>query len=168
MNSAQTLWWRQALSDRAMFELLRHQGAPQCHLLHYLQMATEKLSKAYFWRSGNPPPKTHTGFVQFLRALLSRRQTELDRIAAALGFKRAADLESWVVSVQTLAYGLQGLAPKSAGDAPNPEYPWPHEQPAHCPATHSFAIWHELTHTSKGRHLLLVIERAIRHFDEFA
>ena len=47
MNDAQELWWRQARSDHALFVRLRRIGAEECHLLHYLQMATEKLSKAY-------------------------------------------------------------------------------------------------------------------------
>ena len=44
-------------------------GRRTCHSLHHLQMVTEKIAKAYFWRSGSPPPKSHAGFVQFLRFL---------------------------------------------------------------------------------------------------
>src|SRR5208283_5496445 len=69
MNPEQELWWRQAESDHSVFVHLRRAGIPECHLLHYLQMATEKLSKAYLWRSGHAPPRTHVGFVRFLRAL---------------------------------------------------------------------------------------------------
>ena len=90
MNDAQELWWRQARSDHALFVQLRGAGAHDCHLLHYVQTATEKLSKAYLWRSGHAPPKSHTGFVRFLRALLDRR-SELDRIANVLGFRRRDD-----------------------------------------------------------------------------
>ena len=73
MTHAQDLWWRQAQSDHRLFVQLRRNGAHKCHLLHYLQMSTEKLSKAYLWRSGHAPPRSHTGFVRFLRALLNRR-----------------------------------------------------------------------------------------------
>src|ERR1017187_10553540 len=110
MNEAQELWWRQACSDHALFVQLRGVGASECHLLHYLQMATEKLSKAYLWRSGKPPPKSHTGFVRFLKALLDRPAAELKWIAKALGFGRPEDLEKWVSSVQQLAYDLQNIA----------------------------------------------------------
>lgn len=140
MNVAQTLWWEQAESDLTLFVQLRRAGALPCHLLHYLQMATEKLSKGYLWRSGKPPPKNHTGFVRFLKALLDRRPTELMRIAKALGFGRPQDLDRWVAAVQPLAYALQNMAPAEARNGPNPEYPWPHEAPAHCPAMHSFAF----------------------------
>jgi hypothetical protein len=54
MNSYQKVWWKQAKSDHDAFLLIRRQGIAQCHLLHYLQMVTEKIAKAYFWRSGTP------------------------------------------------------------------------------------------------------------------
>jgi hypothetical protein len=167
MNNAQELWWRQAQSDHALFVQLRRAGVHECHLLHYLQMATEKLSKAYLWRSGHAPPKAHTGFVRFLRALLDRR-AELDRIATMLGFGRREDLDNWVRNVQSLAYSLQNLAPAEAGNGPNPEYPWPHEAPAHCPIHHPFALWNQLINTGQGRKLIEVIERAVVRFDEYA
>lgn len=170
MNDAQRLWWRQAQSDHALFVELRGPkvGAHECHLLHYLQMATEKLSKAYLWRSGHAPPKSHTGFVRFLRALLDRSPTELDHIALTLGFKHRKDLDAWVRNIQPLAYALQNIAPAEAGNGENPEYPWPHEAPTHCPADHSFPLWDSLCHTGRGRKLLDFISKAIERFDRFA
>ena len=109
-------------------------------------MATEKLSKAYLWRSGHAPPKSHAGFVRYLKALLDRRH-DLDRIAESLGFRRAEDLDRWVRGVQILAYAVQNIAPAEAGDGPNPEYPWPHESPKKCPAEHSFTLWDRLSGT---------------------
>jgi hypothetical protein len=167
MNGAQELWWRQAQSDLELFIQLRRAGVHECHLLHYLQMATEKLSKAYLWRSGHAPPKSHTGFVRFLKALLDRR-AELDRIAIVLGFRRRDDLDNWVRKVQTLAYSLQNIAPAEAANGPNPEYPWPYETPVHCPAGHAFALWNQLANTGQGRKLLEFIERAVARFDQYA
>jgi HEPN domain-containing protein len=167
MNEAQRLWWNQARSDHALFVRLRREGVHDCHLLHYLQMATEKLSKAYLWRSGHAPPKTHTGFVRFLKALLDRR-TDLERIATTLGFRRREDLDTWVRSVRTLAYALQNIAPAEAGDGPNPEYPWPHDAPIHCPIDHTFALWTEITNTGRGRKLIEFVERAIARFESYA
>lgn len=168
MNEAQKLWWRQSQSDHALFVHWRRTGkVHECHLLHYLQMSTEKLGKAYLWRSGHAPPKRHTGFARFLRALLDRR-IELDRIATVLGFRRREDLDNWVRSVQTLAYSLQNIAPAEAGGGPNPEYPWPHEAPAHCPIDHTFALWTQLTNTGQGRKLMKFVEHAIARFDDYA
>jgi hypothetical protein len=167
MNDAQELWLRQARSDHALFLQLRRTGADECHLLHYLQMATEKLSKAYLWRSGNAPPRSHTGFVRFLRALLDRRG-ELGRIAQVLGFRRQEDLDNWVRGAGPMAYSLQNIAPAEAGNGPNPEYPWPHEAPMRCPAGHTFDLWNQLTNTGKGRKLMVFVEHAIVRFEEFA
>lgn len=168
MNNAQRLWWQQAHSDFKLFIRLRTVGTHECHLLHYLQMATEKLSKAYLWRSGKPPPKSHTGFVRFLKSLLDRRPAELAWVAKTLGFARPEDLDKWVPSVQSLAYGLQNIAPAEAQNGPNPEYPWPHEAPAHYPAGHAFALWNQLLNTGQGRKLMEFIDRAIARFDVYA
>jgi len=168
VNGAQKLWWRQSQSDCALFANLQAIGASECHLLHYLQMATEKLSKAYFWRSGHPPSRSHVGFVRFLRALLNRPTSEMDWISQVLGFGRTDDLEKWVINIQPLAYDLQNIAPSEAGNGPNPEYPWPHEWPVEAPADHQFLLWKHLANTGRGRKLMGIIERAIQRFEEYA
>ena len=116
MNNEQKLWWKQARSDHALFVQLRGAGVHECHLLHYLQMATEKVSKAYFWRSGHAPPKSHTGTVLFLKALLDRRPDELDRVARVLEAIREA-LFPAPKGRQRVALGVSpgiGVAPRSA------------------------------------------------------
>ncbi len=167
MNGAQARWWKQARSDFSIFVLLRRAGAHECHLLHYLQMATEKLSKAYLWRSGHAPPKKYTGFVRFLKALLDRRSADLEWVSKALGFGRPEDLDKWVSSIQTLAYSLQNIAPAIAWDRPNPEYPWPHASPTDCPADHPFELWNRLSDSDQGRKMIEFIERAITRFDAY-
>ena len=168
MNSAQTLWWTQARSDYAIFVLLRRSGTHECHLLHYLQMSTEKISKAYLWRSGNAPPKAHTGFLRFLKALASAQYADSRRVCRVFGFGRAKDLEQWVASVQQLVRSLQDIAPAEAGNGPNPEYPWPHEAPTDCPAEFSFEMWKDLTGSGQGRKLMEFIGQAITRFDQYA
>jgi hypothetical protein len=122
MNDAQRLWWEQSKSDLSVFKKLRSLGAHPCHLLHYLQMATEKISKAYLWRSGKPPPKAHTGFVRLLRALLTRPPKDLERISKLLGFSRPEDLDKWVtMNMRPFAYDLMNIAPAEAHNGPNPE-----------------------------------------------
>ncbi|MCA9157918.1 MAG: hypothetical protein KDA72_06300 [Planctomycetales bacterium] len=61
MNSYQLVWWQQAQSDHQTFLLARRQGIAQCHSLHYLQMVTEKIAKAYFRRSGLLDTAKRTG-----------------------------------------------------------------------------------------------------------
>lgn len=168
MNSYQEVWWRQVQSDHAVLLRLRRQPAEPCHQLHYLQMVTEKLGKAYFWRSGKPPGKSHKSFVRFLQALDDRPEPDRTRIARLLGFQRAASLESWIVSIAPLAFELQGLAPSLAGDGPNPEYPWPTASPRFAPATFPFGIWEKLVDQDRGRRFLIVIDCAVRAFPQLA
>jgi hypothetical protein len=168
MNNQQDLWWQQANSDYELFDRLRRDRHNACHILHYLQMATEKLSKAYLWRSGHAPPRNHTGFVRFLRALRDRNEADLQRITELFGFGRSGEFVTWIRSVLPLAYQLQNIAPAEAGDGPNPEYPWPHALPVSTPVTHTFGLWTELAETGRGGHLLDFIERAIRNFAAYA
>jgi hypothetical protein len=96
MNEAQKLWWEQAKSDHAAFICLRRAGVHECHMLHYLQMAAEKISKAYLWRSGSSPPRSHVGLMRFMRALLGRGRAELSRVAKVFEFGRPRDIDAWV------------------------------------------------------------------------
>ncbi len=147
--------------------MLRGQGIAQCHSLHYLQMATEKLAKAYFWRSGAPPPRSHAGFRQLLKFLGHIRQKDRDRIASLFSFNRFTDFQNWIRAVQPIAYDLERLAPDLANDGPNPEYPWPHAEPLHAPVEHTFAIWTSLT-SGQGRDLMRVISIAVNGFPKYA
>ena len=168
MNSFQQLWWQQTRSDHSVLRLLRKQGAAPCHQLHYLQMVTEKLGKAYFWRSGSPPPKSHVSFVRFLQAIDNRSNAEVDRIAGLLGFGAAAQFESWIATITPLAYELERIAPALAGDkGPNPEYPWPRMAPEKAPALFDFPIWKALTETGRGRQFIKVIDAAVDQFPNY-
>ncbi len=169
MNTYQRLWWDQARSDHSILELLRHRSASPCQQLHYLQMVTEKLGKAYFWRNGRPPRKSHASFVRFLQALDDRSDPNGLRIAQLLGFARAKDFENWIPTITPLAYELERLAPALAGDTgPNPEYPWPRKAPTHAPVNYHFAVWTALTETGRGRQLLKVVDSAVLAFPEYA
>ena len=170
MNAGQRLWWEQAKSDHAVFVHLRRLGVPDCHVLHYLQMATEKLSKAYLWRSGKAPPRSHVGLMWFLQALLSRGlgRQERQRIAVVFDYARPEDMAAWVKQVSPLAHQLQNLTPDLSNDGPNTEYPWPHDKPAHCPALHSFDLWGKLRDSEPGRRLVKFIDRAIVRFERYA
>lgn len=167
MNRCQELWWQQAKSDHDAFLLLRSQGIAQCHSLHYLQMVTEKIAKAYFWRSGSPPPQKHAGFVQFLRFLGQIRRSDQARIANLFTFKTYEGFQNWLRAVLPIAYDLERLAPALANDGPNSEYPWPHANPEFAPANHSFAVWMSLT-SGQGRDLMRILRIAVTRFPEYA
>ena len=167
MNRYQELWWQQAQSDYEVFALVRGEGLPQCHSLHYLQMATEKIAKAYFWREGRPPLKSHVGFVQFLRFLGAIRLGERDRVAGVFSFNRFQDFQGRIKTLLTIAYDLERLAPSLANEGPNPEYPWPHARPEIAPAKHNFLIWTDLA-SGSGRDLMRIVHIAIARFPDYA
>lgn len=169
MNDYQRLWWDQAKSDHGAFLLFRRHGASQCHSLHYLQMATEKIAKAYLWRSGSPPPKQHAGFVHFLRLLGQiREKGDRQRIATLFTFTRFSDFRNWINRAGLpIAYDIERLSPTYADDGPNPEYPWPHREPRFAPVHHEFEVWSRMQ-TSHGRNLMRIIRVAIERFPKYA
>lgn len=168
MNESQKCWWEQAKSDLDVLLLLRKQGINACHQLHYFQMITEKLSKAYFWRFGKPPEKSHKGFSKFMRVLLkSNKKRDRDKLARIFGFKKFEEFQSWTANVMPAINSIEKLAPALAGEGPNAEYPWPYDRPSEVPASHQFDVWIVLQN-AQGRKLWFVIERAVKNFDEFA
>jgi hypothetical protein len=164
MNRNQELWWEQCRSDYEVLVLLRQDGAAPCHQLHYLQMVTEKLAKAYFWRSGVPPPRSHAGAVQFMRSLAGVQQRNRAQLAATLGLANFKSLQSWIRNVLPMVYTLERLAPALAVDGPNPEYPWPHDGPTYSPVAYEFALWKQITETALGRQLVRVVGLAVARF----
>ena len=167
MNEYQKCWWEQARSDHEVLLLLRNRGVPSCHQLHYLQMITEKLSKAYLWRSGKPPKMSHKCFGLFMRLLLQVPTSERQKVADTFDFKRFKDFQNWARQAMPLVYSLERLAPALAQEGPNPEYPWPSDLPTNTPATYQFDVWRDLRDTSQGRRLLSFIESAVKEFGKY-
>jgi hypothetical protein len=108
--------------------------------------------------------------MPFLQALLSRGlgRKERQRIAEVFDYARPADMAAWVRQVSPLAHRLQNLTPDLSHDGPNTEYPWPHDNPAHCPALHAFDLWGRLRDSEPGRRLVKFINRAVERFEQYA
>ena len=168
MNTFQERWWLQAKSDFGVWLILRNAGCAACHQLHYLQMATEKLGKAYFWQKGTPPRKGHAFFVWFMRSQGAAPNRSRKQIAEVFEFSRFEDFQNWVQAALPLAYALQALAPDLSKDGPNPEFPWPSDSPVFVPAIYQFDVWRNLTTTGRGRQLMRVIRLGIDRFPLYA
>jgi hypothetical protein len=153
MTEHQRLFLVQARTDFEVFELLRSQpGLPACHALHYLQMATELLGKAHAWKHGSQA-STHRAFVGFFRSLRTNRKAQKQ-----LGYgKRKENWEHLIRKNVPLAERIEDLAPALADGTPNPEYPWPRDDPRFAPAEHTFEIWQELKDTPAGRQFLALV-----------
>jgi len=168
MNDFQRVWWEQARSDHAVLVMLRHQGVAPCHQLHYLQMVTEKISKAFLWRS-SIPKRSHVSFTMFFRFLLGERNSQRQLlITRAFLFPRFIDFRSYARTALPLVHDIERLAPALANDGPNPEYPWPQNAPQFVPATFDFDVWHQLTDSGRGRQLMNVIHAAVDNFPVYA
>ena len=120
MKEEQRLFLVHAKSVFSVYRLLNaDKSLHRCHALHYLQMATELLGKAYLWKHG-PPANTHRAFVSFLKSLAKNRKAQKQ-----LGFEgRNENWEHLIRKSVPLAECIEDLAPALALDAPNPEYPW--------------------------------------------
>lgn len=154
MNARQVAFYRQARSDWSVFRHFHPGGSrwwmkargmwcgvvgvrpfsfPPCHELHYLQMCTEKLAKAYY-----PNPLLRGGHAAFRRFL-----TDLPinpGVVAPLGFIDMASLTRWQGSVSSIVGAIEDLAPQIADNKglPNPEYPWPRDNAVSAPVDHTF------------------------------
>jgi hypothetical protein len=144
-------------------ELLGRADVPACHALHFLQMAAEKLAKAYRFRDTKTDEKSlltnHVGFQKFLNSFLLSPQMR----AAYKG--RDAQRESIRQDFERIARAIERLAPAvdRQGTPGNAEYPWLLGGSVVSPVDHDFEEVH-LLRTAGGRSFLKTISRA---FDEF-
>ncbi len=114
---------KQARSDFILCQELRNTRNPTCHWVHYLQLATEKLARAYEMdiTSNRRPAKTHAAFASFVRTSLQSSAWQ-----KSLGYgNRTARYKALLKRLRPLAELTEKIAPSFAGfDRPNPEYPW--------------------------------------------
>ncbi len=137
MHDWRSAYLTQARSDFQMFRLLEREGAPLSHCLHYLQMATEKLSKGLKLKPGEAPRETvQEAFVSFLKAAQG-----MPSVRAVNGFDSSRRYRSFLMSLQPYAQQIQDLTPRG-GEAGlrhvNPEYPWETNGIVMVPAEYPF------------------------------
>ncbi len=162
VTEQQRLFLVQARSNFAVFELFRgNANWPVCHGLHYLQMSSELLGKAYAWRHSRPG-KTHRALVSFLQRLSHDRRAQQE-----LGFE--GQNANWMQVIRKsipLAQRVEDLAPSLDRDGPNPEYPWPSAFPTVTPVEHEFDLWTDLN-TPAGRQFLTLLSRLFQVADAY-
>ena len=133
-------FFKQAENDFAIFLEFNNSNKPICQQLHYLQMASEKLSKAFLCSHKNLPPKTtHAALTKFLT--VSKGRPELRN---KLGYKdNYKSFVSYIDSLLTFANKIEQLAPEGDNlNKPNPEYPWIQNGYVICPLNFDYQnIW---------------------------
>lgn len=149
-----------------MFERFMDAGdAPACHTLHFMQMATEKLAKAYRFRETATDEAalltSHVGFRKFLNGFL------LSDRARAEFRGRDAHRESIRKDFERIALAIERLAPAvdRKGTPGNAEYPWVIGESVVAPVDYKFEEV-RLLQTAGGRSFLRTIRRAFVEFSD--
>jgi len=160
----------QARSDFEVFDHLRSNAGfdlPECHALHFLQMATEKLAKAVI---GSPHEAvrqdTHVAFSRISRSLRRRDYGVL------LGYASFDAYTSFLRQAAPLFRRIDELHPgigpqtgEQRGLSPNVEYPWRTRNSAgaiewRAPAQFRFGVLQELQ-SRRGHQLIDFVKRLL-------
>lgn len=128
----------QAISDfEAREHLLSNPRLPECHQLHFLQMAFEKTAKAHLIAGGTDPFAIQSSHAYIAKVIPTIMRDALGRTAGAR--------QSWVIdAVRQLARRIELLHPQvdDGGSVPtNCEYPWPDRNGSViAPSQHAFSL----------------------------
>ena len=130
---------RQGRADLETFEKMQLQefSIPVCHMLQFLQMACEKLAKAYLCGTGSDPTVLQTSHAYVAKTLPIVIREQADHVN--LGSQKT---EGLVKRARHLFQEIEMLAPavKRGGKRPdNCEYPWADDtETVHVPLDWTF------------------------------
>ena len=158
----------QSQSDLRVFKaLLKDESVESCHALHYLQMMSEKLSKAIIESQNASSRPTHKAFSKLTTVLMNQRY------AAIFSFKSIKSYFDFLRRVQPLIEEIEILCPALADthtngeDMPNVEYPWRLANfEWNAPCLHSFTIYERLKRDNLAKSLIWFLEQLCAHFSE--
>lgn len=155
----------QGASDWRMYERLlnenwREPPVESCHVLHYLQMSTEKLGKGFLLAAGarlRDVNTSHEAFVQYLETM-----TRNHGLCELLDMTPSR-LERHIGDLIPLARDIERLAPQLSGSSPNPEYPWRDEvsSEVYTPARYVFELLEEMM--ERGQRLANLIDTVVEN-----
>lgn len=140
-------------------------SVPFCHQLHYLQMACEKIAKAYRFRDTatreDKLTSSHVALTSFIESLLSSTLVKKDYKG------RDAQLTQVRKDIRNIAREIEKLAPAvdKEQSPSNAEYPWESGKHIVIPCQYSYPNLSSLR-DENGRHFLKLIKEAILKFDK--
>jgi hypothetical protein len=156
---------KQSRSDFAVFRLLSGSASvEECHRLHSLQMACEKIAKAYRFRDTDTSDERltteHVAFSQFIESYLGSADIKMryrDRVAQLREVRKVA---------RKLAREIEKLAPAvdREGTPANAEYPWEDAGRVMTPCEFTFPAL-ALLKEAGGRTFIRLIDTAITEFE---
>jgi hypothetical protein len=156
---------KQARSDWLVFRALSEPPIAFCHRLHYLQMACEKLAKAYRLRDTSSPIdeliSKHTGFEKFIGAFFLAIKSEY--------VGKHKQLETLIRTSRNYAREVEKLAPAiDRVCAPeNAEYPWERDGAIVVPCEYTYPGLVFLRERG-GFAFLNLIQRALNEYETLA
>lgn len=132
----------QSRSDFKLFLFLSStEDIETCHALHFLQMATEKLSKGVMLLNGNKTladiSSTHSVLVDMMKLLDKNRD-----ISKMLGFSKTDRMREYIKGLIPEADRIEKSAPALSQNGVNTEYPWlAPNRTVIAPADYEFQEW---------------------------
>lgn len=126
----------QAAADLAVGRMLEESAFPRCHALHQLQMATEKVAKAY--RLAHEPDATPQNITKHKLGNFVEAYFRSPKAVERLGLGRH-DVTHAKRKLAALSSEMEGLAPTSDLSKRNAEYPWEVGGVVLVPARHAYA-----------------------------
>lgn len=156
---------KQGGSDFATYQLLSSvPGVPICHPLHYLQMASEKVAKAYRFRDTETAEDRltteHVAFSRFIQSYLGSPEIK-QRYAG-----KDEQLREIIKVARKLAREIEKLAPAVDREASpaNAEYPWLDDGRVVVPCDFTYPNLTLLMEPG-GRTFLRLLEMSIADFE---
>lgn len=155
---------KQSLSDFEMYSLLlKTESVVECHRLHYLQMACEKIGKAYLCRD------TATDLEEMLTSHIALTKVVENLLKSSYIQARftGTHLERMNWKMRRIAREIEKLAPAVDRDASpaNAEYPWEEGDTVVTPCEYAFPNLRLLL-DPEGRQFLKLMEVVILNFDD--
>lgn len=157
--------WRVAYAKQAKVDLRAREHLvalaelPDCQQLHFLQMACEKVCKAYLCGHGTDPSALQSShaYIASVLPIIVREQL-------ALKSRHLQKDHMWMVNaIRNLARKIELLAPAVPGGGAYPancEYPWVGtDGQLQVPAEHNFQL--DLLYAEAGRHLIKALCSAV-------
>lgn len=160
-----TAYAAQSASDLDVFEILAaRKEVPRCHSLHYLQMACEKIAKAYLFRDTATAEARltsgHVAFTSFINAFFRSAHVKNQYVG------KDAHLRLVSTHASQLAREIEKLAPAvDAQESPsNAEYPWLSGDQLIVPCRYDYPNLSSLREAD-GIRFLKIVKEAIVDFD---
>lgn len=160
-----TAFIAQARSDWRVYRVLSERSdVALCHQLHYLQMACEKMAKAYRLRDTKAAVdelvSKHSGFSKFVSPFFTA-------VLKPEYLGKDEQLTGLLSRARTIAREIEKLAPAMDRVAvpENAEYPWERDGRVTAPCDYAFPAL-ELLKQAGGRAFLNLVERALDDFEK--